>query len=90
MNRKKLVIIISTIILISIVIGFFTTVYGRDNLAFEAGTTNGINTVQDVNDAIETIYYFDIETEKKYVTFSIPTATENGVISYHAMKYEIK
>ncbi len=52
MNKKKIFKSIITVVSIIIILGLSTTVYGRDNLAFSAGTTNGINTVEDVNDAM--------------------------------------
>lgn len=52
MKMKKVLLSISLIIAIIMITGLSTMVYARDNLAYAAGTTNGINTVQDVNDAM--------------------------------------
>ena len=42
-----------------------------------------------VTDDIKTIYYYDIANNKKYVSFSVPSITENGDIAYETVNYEI-
>ncbi len=51
--------------------------------------TNYKGTAITVADDVKTIYYYDIANNKKYISFSVPSITENGDIAYETVNYEI-